>query len=63
MPLVNIQIMEGRSPEKIEALLENVTNTIMETLDAPRQNVRVIVQEIPKTHWGIGGASAEKLGR
>ncbi|WP_156288915.1 4-oxalocrotonate tautomerase [Oceanobacillus salinisoli] len=63
MPLVNIQIMEGRSQEKIDALMKNVTDTVSETLGAPKENVRVIVTEIPKTHWGIGGTSAKNLGR
>ncbi|MFC3040489.1 4-oxalocrotonate tautomerase [Virgibacillus xinjiangensis] len=63
MPLVNVQIMEGRSKEKIETMMENVTNTISESLDAPKENVRVIVTEVPKSHWAIGGTSAEKLGR
>ncbi|GGP16679.1 4-oxalocrotonate tautomerase [Oceanobacillus neutriphilus] len=63
MPLIQIQIMEGRPPEKINALIKNVTNTVSESLDAPKENVRVIVTEVPKTHWGIGGESAKDLGR
>ncbi|WP_404451843.1 4-oxalocrotonate tautomerase [Virgibacillus necropolis] len=63
MPLINIQIMEGRSPDKIEAVMKNVTDTVSESLDAPKENVRVIVTEVPKTHWSIGGTSANKLGK
>lgn len=63
LPLVNIQMMEGRTPEKINALIKNVTNTVSESLDAPKENVRVIITEVPKTHWGIGGKSAKELGR
>jgi 4-oxalocrotonate tautomerase len=60
MPFVQVSIMEGRPPEKIKALIENVTNTVSETLDAPKQNVRVLVTEIPKTHWGIAGVPASE---
>ena len=56
-------MMEGRAPEKVEELIRNVTNTVSETLDAPKENVRVLVTEVPKTHWGIGGTSAKGLGR
>lgn len=63
MPLINVQIMEGRPSEKIEKMMENVTNAASESLDAPKENVRVIVQEIPKTHWAIGGTTAKKLGK
>lgn len=63
MPLINVQIMEGRPPEKIEKMMESLTDAASESLDAPKENVRVIVQEIPKTHWGIGGTTAKKLGK
>ncbi|WP_087973255.1 4-oxalocrotonate tautomerase [Oceanobacillus rekensis] len=63
MPLINIQVLEGRSPEKIEALMKNVSNTVSESLDAPIENVRVIVNEVPKSHWSVGGKTAEKLGK
>ncbi len=63
MPLIQVSIMEGRPPEKIEALIENITATVSETLNSPPENIRILVTEYPKTHWGIGGTSAKKLGR
>lgn len=55
--------MEGRPPEKITELISNVTDTVSETLGAPKQNIRVLVTEMPKTHWGIAGVPASDLGR
>ncbi|PLR77010.1 4-oxalocrotonate tautomerase [Bacillus sp. V3-13] len=55
MPIINIQIQEGRPREKIAEIIQNVTNTVSETLDAPKENIRVLVTEIPKTHWGKAG--------
>ena len=52
--------MEGRPPEKIKALIENITDTVVETLDAPKASVRVLVTEMPKTHWGIAGVPASE---
>jgi 4-oxalocrotonate tautomerase len=63
MPIINIQVIEGRSEELIEKLIANVTETVSETLQAPQQNIRVLVTEVKKSHWGIGGESARKLGR
>lgn len=63
MPIVHIEIVEGRPEEKIEALIEEVTSTVERVLDAPRQSIRVVITEMPKTHYGIGGVSAKKLGR
>jgi 4-oxalocrotonate tautomerase len=63
MPIANIQILEGRSVEQIEAMINEVTEAIHRSLGAPVESVRVVVEEVPKTHWGIGGKTAKKLGR
>lgn len=63
MPIANIQMMEGRTAEQKDKLIRKVTDAIMESLDAPEANVRVLINEIPKQHFGIGGKSADKLGR
>jgi 4-oxalocrotonate tautomerase len=57
MPIVNIQLLEGRSEEKIKEVIHNITEVLSATLDAPKENVRVLVSEVPKTHWGIGGTA------
>ncbi|UOY87139.1 4-oxalocrotonate tautomerase [Bacillus glycinifermentans] len=61
MPIVHIQLLEGRPAEKVEEVIQNVTDTISATLGAPKENVRVLVTEIPKSHWGIGGTPASKV--
>lgn len=63
MPIAHISILAGRTAEQKEQLIEKVTEAIHESLGAPRENVRVLVVELPSTHWGIGGKSAESLGR
>jgi 4-oxalocrotonate tautomerase len=57
MPIINVQILEGRPKEKVTELIKNLTETTSETLGAPKENIRVLVSEVPKTHWGIGGIS------
>lgn len=61
MPIINIQVLEGRPQEKIDKLMKDVTETVSESFGAPKQNIRVIVSEVPKTHWSIGGVSASEL--
>ncbi len=63
MPIINISILEGRSEEKITDLIRNVTATVSETLDAPEGNIRVIVTEVPKARWAVGGKTMKELGR
>lgn len=63
MPLAQIQIMEGRSDEQKRAVIEKVTAALVEAVGVPIDSVRVIITEVPKAHWGIGGKSAKDLGR
>ncbi|GAX90525.1 4-oxalocrotonate tautomerase [Effusibacillus lacus] len=61
MPIVNIQMLQGRPEEKVKEVIRNVTDTIAETLDVPKEGVRVLVTEVPKTHWGIGGTAVSDI--
>lgn len=63
MPIAYINIMEGRDDEQKEKLISAVTDAICDSLCAPRETVRVLIQEVPKSQWGIGGESAMKKGR
>lgn len=63
MPIIRVSMMEGRSAEQIEEMIKAVTEVVHRTLDAPVESVRVLVDELPKTHWGIAGKTAQKLGR
>lgn len=63
MPIVQVHIMEGRSDDQKARMIQKVTDAIAESLDAPTEAVRVLIQEMPKTHFGIGGKTAKELGR
>jgi len=55
MPIIHVNMMEGRPKEKVAEVIENITKTVSETLDAPVESIRVLVTEIPATHWGKAG--------
>jgi 4-oxalocrotonate tautomerase len=63
MPIANLQILQGREPQLKEALIRAVTAAIVDVLKVKPESIRVILQEIPAEHWGIGGVSAKELGR
>lgn len=56
MPLVTINIMEGRPPEKIETMIGAVSEAIAASLDAPIESVRIVVNEMQPHQYGVGGA-------
>lgn len=63
MPIAQINIIEGRTDEQKETLISEVTDAIVRAIGAPKQSVRVIINEMPKQHFGIAGESAKKIGR
>jgi 4-oxalocrotonate tautomerase len=63
MPIAHLYILEGRDDDRKERLIAEVTDAIHRALDAPIESVRVIITEMPKAHFGIGGQSAKQRGR
>lgn len=55
MPIVEITLIEGRTLEQKERLAERVTDAVEESLGAPRDTVRIILRELPKHHFAVGG--------
>jgi len=57
MPLIHVTLLEGRSADAKAALIHRLTDAAVEAVAAPRESVRVILQEVPPAHWGVGGVS------
>jgi 4-oxalocrotonate tautomerase len=59
MPSVDVKMWAGLSIEAAEKIITGITKVFVD-LGIPEQAVEVIIHEIPKTHWGIGGTPASK---
>ena len=59
MPLVRIDLMDGRPPEKIRELHTRVAALVAEILDTPIERVRTYITQFPAEAWGIGGVPAD----
>jgi 4-oxalocrotonate tautomerase len=57
VPLVEITLVEGRTPARIRSLISELHQAVVRALDAPPDTVRVIVREVPPTHWAAGGVT------
>ena len=55
MPIVTIKMVEGRTDEQKRALVEEVTQAVSKTVDAPVENVSIIIEEMSKNHFAKGG--------
>jgi 4-oxalocrotonate tautomerase len=59
MPVVHVDFWEGVGTDKVKEMIRGITN-VMVGLGVPAQAVEVIVHEVPKTHWGVGGLPASE---
>ncbi|MBM3308704.1 MAG: 4-oxalocrotonate tautomerase [Candidatus Altiarchaeales archaeon] len=60
MPVVRIELWEGRTLEQKDKLIKEVTHAVVKTLKIEPQHVIVILQEVSKDHWGVGGERSSK---
>ncbi|EIM5229171.1 2-hydroxymuconate tautomerase family protein [Staphylococcus pseudintermedius] len=53
MPIVTVQLLEGRSDEQLKNLVKEVTNAVESTTNADRSAISVVIQEMKKEHYGV----------
>lgn len=55
MPVVTVQLFEGRTLEQKRRLVKAITDAMVEHADARPDALHVVLQEIPKNNWGRAG--------
>jgi len=64
MPLVNVHMAEGRTPEQKKALMEAITQAMVDHIGSRRDAVRVWIDEFPNTDYmAAGEVLADKQAR
>jgi 4-oxalocrotonate tautomerase len=64
MPLIEVTLVEGRTPAQVRALINALTEAAETSINAPKTTIRVCVREVPATHWAVGGETiAEQKSR
>ena len=58
MPVVTIQLFEGRTLEQKRQLVRAVTDALVEYAGARPDALHVILQEVPRDNWGRAGVLA-----
>jgi 4-oxalocrotonate tautomerase len=61
MPLIQVTLAKGRSPEQLQALGEAITAAVEESIGAPRESIRVVLTECEPQHWFVGGETLADL--
>jgi len=60
LPVVIVEMWEGRTDEQKEKLIEGITKAF-EEIGVPAEVLNIIIHDIPKTNWGLRGGQASKL--
>lgn len=60
MPVVIIEMWEGRTEEQKERLIKGVTKAF-EEIGVKAEWLNIIIHDVPKSNWGTGGKQASKL--
>lgn len=55
MPVVTVQLYEGRSHEQKRALVAAITRAMVDLVDADPTGLHVILDEVSPVNWGRGG--------
>ena len=61
MPLIEVTLAEGRSPKQIRSMMHEVHEAVMRTVDTRSEHIRVIVREVPRTHWATADLTLREM--
>ena len=58
MPIITVQMYERRTVEQKRSLVEAMTRTMVEIAGSRADQVNVVIQDVPRTNWGLDGKLA-----
>ena len=59
MPVVTVEMWEGRTIEQKKRLVEGITS-VMTGMGIPAEAVQIIIKDVPKHNWAIAGKLASE---
>jgi len=60
MPIVIVEMWEGRTPDQKEKLIHGITKAFEEIGTKP-ESLHIVIHDVPRTNWGTRGKQASKL--
>ncbi|WP_029112287.1 tautomerase family protein [Mycobacterium sp. URHB0044] len=61
MPLIEVSLAQGRSEQQIRTMIHEVHEAVLRTIDTRPEYIRVIVREVPRTHWATGDVTLSEM--
>jgi 4-oxalocrotonate tautomerase len=61
VPLIEVTLAEGRSPDQVRSMIHEVHEALLRTVDTKPEHIRVIVREVPRSHWATGDITLSEM--
>ncbi len=61
MPIVNVKITTGATPEQKARLIEGITDLLVTVLDKNPASTHVVIEEVAPENWGLRGKTLAEL--
>ena len=55
MPIIQVEMLKGRTLEQKRALVEKVTQAVVDTANCPKEAVKIIIREMEFENYSQGG--------
>jgi len=55
MPMIRVELFEGRSVEHKRALARALTDAVVQTLGGSPESVHIVFQDVARHDWATGG--------
>jgi len=59
MPVIIVEMWEGRTPDQKKQLVEGITAAFVK-VGTPPEAVQIILNDVSKHNWGVGGKLASE---
>lgn len=60
MPIIDVSIAKGRSPEQLRALMDALHKATETSIGALSDNITVLIREVEKEHWSRDNTTIEE---
>lgn len=61
MPMIRVEMFAGRTLEQKRALAKAMTEAFISTCGGTPQSIHIVIDEVAKSDWAIGGALCSDL--
>lgn len=58
MPMMHVEMFEGRTQEQKRELVRELTRAFVNTCGGRPEGIHVVLREVSKEDWGVGGELA-----